>query len=486
MSGGGVTPKAAREAEERAREKRSARIYTICAVAFVVLAVALVVYNSGIRDTIKRGKTAVTIDGNSFTAGEVSYYYGSAYSQMAQYGAYVGLDTSKSLKSQMAWGGEEQTWDEYFKDQAVESMKMVSAAKNSGMKLEDADLETVKANVSAMQEQASAYGYTYQQFLTANFGSLMTPSIFESCLKDVVLASKYEQDHADKLSFSEEEIDKYYSENKNSYDLVDGGYIVISGAAESTTDAEGNTVEPTDEAKAQAMETAKTLAQSLLDRVQAGQDMAELAEENSATYTGGTELNYSVNMAMDWLFDESRKGGDAEVLEDAEGSTVYVVRFNGRKLDETPGYTVRHVLVTKDNLDLNEGEEPAEGQILAKAEEILSGWDGTEDGFANLAKEYSQDGNAEQGGIYEDVPKGMMVAAFQDWCYEEGRKPGDTGIVETTYGQHIMYFVGYTDTQYWHYACENALKNNAQSEWQKGIADNAAVELAGGMDSVGM
>ena len=35
-----------------------------------------------------------------------------------------------------------------------------------------------------------------------------------------------------------------------------------------------------------------------------------------------------------------------------------------------------------------------------------------------------------------------MVAAFNDWCFNESRQPGDTEIVETTYGYHVMYFVG--------------------------------------------
>ena len=34
-----------------------------------------------------------------------------------------------------------------------------------------------------------------------------------------------------------------------------------------------------------------------------------------------------------------------------------------------------------------------------------------------------------------------MVQEFEDWCFDETRVPGDTGIVDTEYGSHIMYFV---------------------------------------------
>ena len=42
-----------------------------------------------------------------------------------------------------------------------------------------------------------------------------------------------------------------------------------------------------------------------------------------------------------------------------------------------------------------------------------------------------------------------MVAEFSDWCFDQSRQPGDTGIVKTSYGYHIMYFVGQTETKAW-------------------------------------
>ena len=80
-----------------------------------------------------------------------------------------------------------------------------------------------------------------------------------------------------------------------------------------------------------------------------------------------------------------------------------------------------------------------------------------------------------------------MVAPFEDWCYEEGRKAGDTGVVYYSgTGAHVMYFVGYGDTPYWHYACENALRSAAQSEWQTQLTDSVTAEAnAGGMKLVG-
>ena len=162
--------------------------------------------------------------------------------------------------------------------------------------------------------------------------------------------------------------------------------------------------------------------------------------------------------------------------------------FNSRQRDDSPAtYDVRHILVTADNLGLPEGEEATDEQIKAKADEILASWDGTVDGFAKLANEHSQDGGSNtNGGLYEGVGKNEMVAAFENWCYEDGRQAGDTGIVQSSYGYHIMYFVGYGSEQYWYYACDNALRSTAESDWQTSLIEGATAEInESGMKNVG-
>ena len=65
----------------------------------------------------------------------------------------------------------------------------------------------------------------------------------------------------------------------------------------------------------------------------------------------------------------------------------------------------------------------------------------TEESFAELAKEHSEDeGSKENGGLYENVTRGQMVTEFNDWCFDANRQPGDFDIVKTDFGYHIMYF----------------------------------------------
>ena len=102
LSTGTTDSKAARAAEQRAAERRSNILYGVVAGLFVVVAVALLVYNSGI---IQRRQTAVTIGGESYTVPETSFYYQQAYQGFLNsqngylYAALGMLDTSASLKS---------------------------------------------------------------------------------------------------------------------------------------------------------------------------------------------------------------------------------------------------------------------------------------------------------------------------------------------------------------------------------------------------
>ena len=77
-----------------------------------------------------------------------------------------------------------------------------------------------------------------------------------------------------------------------------------------------------------------------------------------------------------------------------------------------------------------------------------------------------------------------MVDAFKNWCLEK-HNPGDTGIVESDYGYHIMYFVG-TDLPYWQSQVTSSLKSNDFNTWYTGLTkDYSAKQLDFGMRFVG-
>lgn len=113
--------------------------------------------------------------------------------------------------------------------------------------------------------------------------------------------------------------------------------------------------------------------------------------------------------------------------------------------------SVRHILVspeggTTDESGVTTYSEEEWAACLTKAEAILQEWkdgDATEESFAALVPTYTEDtGSSETGGLYTDInPTSSYVENFLLWAVDMSRQPGDTGIVQTEFGYHIMYFV---------------------------------------------
>ena len=112
---------------------------------------------------------------------------------------------------------------------------------------------------------------------------------------------------------------------------------------------------------------------------------------------------------------------------------------------------VRHILVYPEGADsstIRTETFPEEAWAVGeeKANEIyelyLAG-DLSEESFAALANEHSADGGSNtNGGLYTEVEQGRMVPEFDAWCFDSARKPGDTAVVRTSLGFHVMYFSG--------------------------------------------
>ena len=103
-----------------------------------------------------------------------------------------------------------------------------------------------------------------------------------------------------------------------------------------------------------------------------------------------------------------------------------------------------------------------------------------EQAFADLAISNSDDtGSAENGGLIEDIAaaQGLYVQPFTDWAVDPAREPGDTGIVETEYGYHVMYYVGDDELTYRDSMISEEILAESVSNWyDEMLAGSEAVE----------
>ncbi len=501
-----------KEQKEARKEKRKWRWIALVFIVVIVLFIALAVWKSNF---IQRHMTAVTIGDEKFVAMDVDYFYESAYSQVAsQYGGYFEyiVDTSIPL-SQQAYD-DTRSWRDYLVDEGVELMQqsliLSDAAKEAGYTLSDEGQAQKDELLQQIDELCKANGLSHKEYY-AFYGAGMTEKGFIRNMDMFALANDYRVHLWNSYEFTDADYDAYYAENSKEFDSVDYAYYLVVAdtswqteyvVTEDMTEEEKTSVEAASAAAAEAAAAAcQEQAEDMAAHIIAGGDfdaiVANYLGEPDAGAVKITGYTYSTAVyapsvdVADWVFDDARTPGEVGVVPTSNGCCIVV--FGDRYLAQTPTVDVRHILITPAAVT----EDDPDGSLAAAADEaaaaeaqrIYDEWlagDATEESFAALATEYSADGGSvADGGLYEGVFKGQMVPQFDEWCFDESRQPGDTGIVKTDYGYHIMYFVDKGDL-YWKQQCDTALRNQAYEEWYTAQLENYPIgEYGPGMKLVG-
>ena len=437
---------------------------------------------------------AVYSENSEISPNLMECFYHDYLNQVASALSYYGLDAETSnLKEEKLPedAGEDMTWFEYIMAQAKASASQLlvfqEAANEAGYTMTDEDKQSVE------EQLASADLTTY--------GKNATEDDVRTMIEMQVLASSYFNYILENMEFTDEELDAYYQANKNKFDTCglmgfSIPYDVPDETAETDAETESGTPSLTEE-------QAKALADTLM-KATSPEDFEQQVHDILLNYQGYTEdeltdlresisndsFSYTEGFEVsDWAFGGTAKVGETYLMEKEGCYSVYLLTKEAG-LDTTNTVNVRHILFsTSNHMDsdsedesLSEDEtqpettaeeaEAAEKAALETcwtyARNALAEWekgDKTEDSFAELANQYSEDpGSNTTGGLYEKVYPGQMVQAFNDWCFDASRKPGDTGLVETNYGVHVMYFSG-TAEPLWKDTARNALQSDSIDSW---------------------
>lgn len=488
------------------KEARKTNLYTIGFVALMVVlllsAIGVGVYqtvvNSGVRE---KNTTALTVGDHTISNAELNYYYIDAINSYGSYLSMFGVDTSKPLNEQVSDEETGATWADYFLDSAKSTVRTVyalaDAAEAAGFSLTEDQQSSIENNISTLELYASMYGYSNTgAYLKALYGNGATEDGYRSYLELSTLADAYYSEYASNLTYEDADLRAQEAENYSAYSsfTFNAYYLAASRFLEGgTTDAEGNTTY-SDEEQAASVTAAEDAAKALtsedvtsvaeLDAAIAALSINEGSDASSTAYTDTLYSSVSTVYA-DWLADEARVQGDKAYFASTSNSTdedgaevittngYYVVYFTSANDNTFPLANVRHILVsfeggTTDDSGVTTYSDEEKAAAKTAAEDLLAQWeagDATEDSFAALANEHSDDGDGTTGGLYENVYPGQMVTNFNDWCFESSRKAGDTGIVETEYGYHVMYYVGHSDYTYRDYQIESELRAADAQTW---------------------
>ena len=484
-----LNPRERARLEEEKKNRKTRNKFILIGILIVLMIVLVIFVNSRLFYNVT---TALTVGDTSYSVARMNYEYQKAYMNFNQtYGQYFSslIDTSRSLKDQScpfdANGG---TWDDYFKQSAETNLTQLSAvyakAVAEGYTLTEDEAAEIDTAVENYRAYGKSLGYaTLNKFLSAYFGTGNSEKTVRANMAEELIASRYADDIYASFTYTDEELDAYYAENADSYDYVNVLYTLISAAA---NDEEGIDA---DTAKAAAEDKAKVILAG------AGSSEEDFrAAVLKETETEATETSYTVTSFL------SRYEGSVERDDIAEGkvfshstdSGVYVVYVLGTESNDYPTVNVRHILVKAVDADGDGTYSDAEKQtaydaVKAIENEWLAGG-GTEEGFAALANEKSEDaGSNTNGGLYENIAKGQTVQEFNDFCFA-GHKAGDTGIVygdNGSYaGYHVMYFVGEGE-QYSDYLAKNSLLTTDMNAWLEELTSAYETSVGGGIRFVG-
>ncbi len=518
--------------QQAQKEAKSLKMYTITFTVVMVLVIAIVLgilLSNPINSLVNQNTVAVTINDHELSIADLSYFYvdtiveayNNIYTQYySLYGSYAAYFIPFSLYSPMdeqEYTGDEadgfETWADYFIHEAIESAKSVYALYDMAIQdehvlstTEQTALNNYKSTLKAYAEQQ---GYSSSaSFLRQTYGNGCNVKNYYNYFKVSTYASSYYSAYKESLEFVDDDYRAYELDKYDEYSSFSYVYYLVSVSSykgEGTKNEETGVTEYTEEELAQALADAKADADALLAAAPADADafdaavsaLAINAEKTvSATECVNYPYSYVASNIRDWVISSEREEGEVSIVPvvsettDEEGNVTetettgyYVVLFNGRQDHLDKMVTVRHILIQFEGGEKDEetGETVYSDleKVTAKneAEKIYQEWldgDKTEDSFSELANEYSEDNDGEvtDGGIYENIYVGQMVTAFNDWCFDKSRNPGDHDIIETEYGYHIMYFVKTQDLCYRDYlinedliteACEKFLEDATNS-----------------------
>ena len=515
-----------KQLQEQKEAKKLKAYTTVFVVAIALVLVVALVFaginfykNSGIKE---KNTVAAEIAGHQINAVEMNYYYSDtvdnnynnwyqSYGEnMAMYMSLYGLDLTQPLSAQSY--DEDSTWADYFVDMALSTAQrdylLADKAAAEGFALTEDSQALLAQNFDNLPAIATLYGYSnVDNYLRAMYGPGASEESYRAYAERSALASDYYNAYAENLVIEDADIRAYEADKYDDYSsfsyasyTLSYNYFLTGG-----TEAEDGTVTYSDEESDAARAAAKAAAESLPQCSTADELNAAIAKldlgENApaeATVRNNVLLTSSSNNIRQWLADSNRKVGDFTVVanestttdEDGvetttvNGYTAYVFTARNDNLD--PMVNVRHILAsfeggTTDDNGVTTYSDEEKAAALEKAESILASYldgDLTEEAFAELAKTNSADtGSAAYGGLIEDIAaaQGLYVQPFTDWSVDPARKPGDTGIIETTYGYHVMYFVGQDELTYRDSMIREDILNDSVTTWYNDILATAEI-----------
>lgn len=467
----------AREQRRKAKQRKSIIVSIVATILIVASVIGVCTGVVAVKESgvLLRNKVSITSEHYEVDNAMLSYFIFNQYASFINnYGSLATyyIDTSVSLRKQDCLISEtKMTWFEYFAERAINDVKqyliLCEKAISENITLSEDEYKTVELKMKTLNLDNYPIGLKEEDL--------------KKCYEIMALGTKYANVLKERYNISDEDLEKYYTENIKSYQLTDYRsyyfeFKTTSDTSSSTTSSSSATMTKEEaKAKAEELKNAATSEEKFVEWVKAYikdkyTDETKLQAALDKTLTEQALVNDKDKASM-WMYNEETKTGDTYINESEKGFTVYYL-VKAPYRDEAITKTVRHILLTKDTYGTLE-------LAKKKADELLDAFKKapSEEAFAKLVYDYSEDtGSTMLGGLYENIYEGEMIEEFNDWCFDKERKSGDVDIVKTSYGYHLIYFVE-DGLETWASHCYNALLSEKYTKDCEEFEKNITVDI---------
>ena len=518
-----------RQLKEQAEAKSLKRLTIVFSIVMVAIVAAFLITNlvGGVNRSgvIEKNTIVATVGEHELNTVVMNYYFFGAvnamYNQISEsYGEYAdayikssGLDLSKPLDEQIQDQETGKTWADYFLDGAIETAKSDYALYDLAVADNFELPEDAKANINNalmnVQFSAAFSGLNdVDAYLRNVYGGGSTLENYEEYLNISSTASAYYNAKVESMEYDDAAIRAYEAERFDNYSAYTFASYNVSYNEFLTggTTGEDGKITYSEEENDAARKAAEAAALALTDTKTVEEMNAAIAamasnadKETKPTSTTNTDVMHTslLEEYAEWLSADERQAGDVKVFPktskstDADGketevvNSYYVIMFLSRNDNLEKLSNVRHILFnfeggTKDDKGNTTYSDAEKAAAKEKAEKLLQQWkdgEATEESFIALVKDNTGDtASAETGGLYEEIHRESNYEPnFRAWAIDSSRKAGDTGIVDTSYGYHVMYYVGDDELSYRDFLITNDMTNEDMTEWYEGVLDAITV-----------
>ena len=286
-------------------------------------------------------------------------------------------------------------------ERLINEKAQLQLARESGIKIDDAAVDLAEQHIARQNQIDLA---TLRQRLAAEG---LSSSQFRTQLREqLTLTRLRERDVEPRVRVSDLEVEQYLREqqsrNTDPTMLELNLSQILVAVPESATAAQVAALE--------------TRAKRALERARAGQDFVALVREfsDAPDSANGGQLGLRTADRYPPLFVEATQtlaiGGVSELVR--SGAGFHILKVNEKKSAGLPALAVtqsraRHILL---RVTPQVTEAAARSKLSEFKRQIFSG----KDDFAALAREFSQDGSAAQGGDLGWASPGMFVPEFEE------------------------------------------------------------------------